>query len=91
MFGKLSKRIEQLNKKLEEQNFQEFMYLMGSKREIFKRNFFAGLSRGVGLGIGVTIITAVLLIFLRKIMTLNIPIIGKYIADIIDIVENNRY
>ena len=51
----------------------------------------AGVFRGVGIGIGVTIITAILIMLLRHIVTLNIPIIGEYIADIVEIVEDNRH
>lgn len=91
MFWRLCKNIDKLNRKLEEKNFQELMDILGDKREIFKRNFWAGVSRGVGIGIGVTIITALLIIILEKIMTLNIPVIGRYIADIVEIVESNRY
>ena len=56
---------------------------------MIKRNFFAGISRGIGIGIGVTVITAMLIIILQKIVTLNIPIIGEYIADIVEIVEKS--
>ena len=70
---------------------QELIDILGNKREIFKRNFWAGVSRGVGIGVGVTIITAILIIILEKIVTLNIPIIGKYIAEIVQIVENSQY
>ncbi len=91
MFGKLNKNVDKLNQKLEEKNLEELVYVLGNRREIIKRNFWAGVSRGVGIGIGVTIITAILVIMLKKIVTLNIPVIGKYIADIVDIVENNRY
>lgn len=89
MFCKISKRIDKLNKILEEKNIQEFLYIMGSKKEIVKRNFLAGISRGVGVGIGVTFITAILIIVLQKIVTLNIPVIGEYIAEIVEIVEKN--
>ncbi len=88
---KLNRNVDKLNRKLEEKNIEEIVYLLGDRKEIFRRNFWAGVSRGVGIGIGVTIITAILIIFLKKIVTLNIPIIGRYIADIVDIVENNRY
>ena len=57
---------------------------------MLKRNFLAGIARGVGIGIGVTIITAILVILLQKIVTLNIPIIGEYIADIVKIVERSK-
>lgn len=85
----LNKSIENLNKILQEGNFIELTYLLGNRKEMIKRNFFAGISRGIGIGIGVTVITAVLIIILQKIVTLNIPIIGEYIADIVEIVEKS--
>ena len=57
---------------------------------MLKRNLIAGIFRGVGIGIGVTIITAILIILLQKIVSLNIPVIGEYIADIVDIVRRSR-
>ena len=89
-YNLLEKSIEQLNKVLQEGNFVEFSYLLGNKKEMFKRNLFAGIFRGVGIGIGVTIITAILVIILQKIVTLNIPIIGEYIADIVEMVQRSR-
>lgn len=86
----LYEQIEKLNHTLEKANIVELSYILGSKKEIFIRNIFAGIFRGIGIGIGVTIITAVLIYFLQKIVKLNIPIIGDYIIDIIDIVEKNR-
>ena len=86
----LEKAISQLNKIMQEGNFVELSYLLGNKKEMLIRNFFAGISRGVGIGIGVTIITAILIIILQKIVTLNIPIIGEYIADIVEIVQRSR-
>ena len=86
----LTKSINYLNKILQEGNFVELSYILGNKKEMFIRNFFAGIGRGIGIGIGVTVITAILVIILQKIVTLNIPIIGEYIADIVDIVETSR-
>ena len=71
-------------------NLKVYLSKLWHKKEIFKRNLLAGISRGVGIGIGVTIITAVLVILLQKIVTLNIPVIGEYIADIVEIVEKSR-
>ena len=60
------------------------------KKEILKRNLIAGIARGVGIGIGVTIVTAVIILLLRRLIMLNIPVIGDYIADIVEIVEKNK-
>lgn len=86
----LEKAIENLSKTLQEGNYIEWAYLLGSKKEIIKRNILAGIARGVGIGIGVTIITAMLVMLLQKIVTLNIPVIGEYIADIVEIVDKSR-
>lgn len=86
----LEKSISELNKTLQEGNLLEISYILGNKKEMLKRNLIAGIFRGVGIGIGVTIITAILIILLQKIVSLNIPIIGEYIADIVDIVQRSR-
>lgn len=86
----LNKSIENLSNMLEKGNFVELTYILGNKKEIIKRNLLAGIFRGVGIGIGVTVITAVLVMLLQKVVTLNIPIIGEYIADIVEIVERSR-
>ena len=82
--------IDKLNKMLQEGNITELSYIMGSKKELIKRNLLAGIFRGVGIGIGVTIITAILIMILQKIVSLNIPVIGEYISDIVDIVQRSR-
>ncbi len=89
-FNILNYSINKLAGILEEGNFAELSYILGNKKEIIKRNLIAGIFRGVGIGIGVTVITAVLIIILQKIVTLNIPVIGEYIADIVEIVERSR-
>lgn len=89
-FKNLNKKIDKINEKLEKSNILELSYIIGNKKEIFIRNLMAGISRGVGIGIGVTLITAIIIYFLQRIVRLNIPIIGDYIADIIEIVERSR-
>ena len=90
MFFRLNKKIDKLIEILERKNFQELILVLGSKKEIVKRNFLAGIFRGIGIGIGVTIITAILVMLLNKIVTLNIPVIGEYVSEIVKIVEKNN-
>ncbi|MCI8345935.1 MAG: hypothetical protein HFJ42_08375 [Clostridia bacterium] len=96
MFGKrkkeniLLKKIDELNTNLLKSNILEITTLMGDRKELLLRNFLAGVSRGIGIGIGVSIITAILVLLLRKLVTLNIPVIGQYLADIVDVVQKSR-
>lgn len=84
----LLKNVEQLNKTLTRNNILEIAELLGNKKQLLLRNLLSGMAKGIGIGIGFTILTAILLIILQKIVTLNIPVIGDYIADIIKIVES---
>lgn len=91
-FKKLNKQIDELNKTMQVANISEIMYILGDKKKMFFRNVWAGIGRGIGIGIGVTIITAIIVYILQKIVMLNIPVIGNYISDIVDIVQkNSRY
>ena len=83
-------KIDRLLNTLEKSNIEDLANIIGSKKQVIFRNLLAGIFRGVGIGIGVTIITAVLVIILRHLVTLNIPVIGEYISDIVDIVEKSR-
>ena len=79
MFKKINKKIDDINDKLDKANLIELSYILGSKKEIIKRNLLAGIFRGVGIGIGITIISAMIIYFLQRLIRLNIPIIGEYI------------
>ncbi len=90
MFNKkINKKIDSINEKLEKSRIIEMSYLIGNKKEIIKRNLLAGIFRGVGIGVGITIISAILIIVLQKLIKLNIPVIGDYITDIVTIVQKN--
>ena len=90
MIKRFVKNIKKINENLENARIQELIDLLGSKRKIFIRNLIAGISKGLGFGIGFYLITALLIYLLQYIVKLNIPIVGKYISDIVDIVELNR-
>ncbi len=90
MFKNITKKIEKLNANLENTRLYELLTLLESKKQIFIRNLISGIGKGLGIGIGFYLITAALIYILQYIVRLNIPIIGKYISDIIDIININK-
>ena len=86
----LNKKIDKLAETIQKSNLEDLSYIIGNKKQVILRNFLAGISRGVGIGIGITIVTAILVSILRQLVTLNIPVIGEYISDIVEIVEKSR-
>ena len=86
----LNKSIDDLANTLEKGNLNELTYILGNKKQIILRNLIAGVFRGVGIGIGVTIVSALLIFIMQRIVKLNIPVIGEYISDIVEIVQKSR-
>ena len=64
----LLENIDKLNKSLQRNNFLDLVELLGDRKKLFIRNFSSGIFKGIGIGIGVTLITAILLILLQKIV-----------------------
>lgn len=83
----LESKIDKIVNILERRAVIELIDLMGNTKRFFIRNFFSGIIKGLGIGIGLTIVTAILLILLQNIVKLNIPIISDYIVQIVEIVE----
>ena len=49
--------------------------------------FFSGIVRGIGFSIGFTLLGALMIYALRNIALANLPVIGKFVADLVRIVE----
>ena len=90
VIDELNEKLDHINYILSKNRVIDLVELLGDRKKLFFRNLLSGLVKGIGIGIGVTIITAIIVLVLRKIVMLNIPIIGEYIADIVDIVQRSR-
>ena len=88
--NKKDSTINYINYTLAKKNIIELNNLLGNSKAMFFRNFIGGISRGIGIGIGVTIITAIVIYCLQKVVRLNIPLIGTYLSDILEIVGRNK-
>lgn len=79
--------LERLVHHLEAMRISEYVELLERPSKLIFINFIAGIARGLGIAIGATLVFAVMLEFLRRLIMLNIPGIGNFIAEIIRIVE----
>lgn len=84
----LINKIDKINYILSKKEILDLMELLGNSKKFLFRNFLSGIIKGIGTGIGFTILTAIIIIILQRIVTLNIPVIGKYISDIVEIVKS---
>lgn len=83
-------QLNKLNYILNKNKILDLIELTGNTKKFLIRNFTSGIIKGIGVGIGFSIITAFIIYLLQKIIKLNIPVISNYIADIIEIVEKTR-
>ena len=85
--NKILKKLDNINEKIQGITLAEYVEMLKSPGRMIWINFVAGLARGLGIAIGATVLGAVFLIILIKIGQLNLPVIGKFIARIIKVVE----
>ena len=81
-------KLESLILIIERSRIREYMMWTDTKRRLFVTNFVAGLGRGFGQAIGFTLLAALVIYFISE--WVNLPIIGRYIAEFLDIVDKFR-
>ncbi|GAA0100035.1 DUF5665 domain-containing protein [Paraclostridium bifermentans] len=81
-------RIDSLLYMFERSRIMDYMILTDSRRRMFAINFIAGIGKGFGQAIGFSFLTGLVLYVVSK--WVNLPIIGEYIAEFLDMVDNFR-
>lgn len=76
-----------LNRLLVKYNIEGIVDLLLRPGRLFYLNFVAGIARGFGIAIGLTVVSALFLALLAKIASLNLPIISQFIARIVQLVN----
>lgn len=82
----LLKKLEEVAGQMERLHLPEYVEYLQSPSRMFAVNFLVGIARGAGAGIGATVIAALIIYGLGHLV--GLPIIGKFFADIIKIVQS---
>jgi hypothetical protein len=84
----LEKKISEI---LEDHRCYEFVEMMKNPRKLLWRNFLVGVARGLGFALGLTVLAVlvgyVIVGLLKPLLSLQLPLIGGLIADIIQSVQ----
>ncbi|WP_425489229.1 DUF5665 domain-containing protein [Alkalicella caledoniensis] len=81
-------RIEDLSLKMERMQLAEYMNMLNDPKRYLMVNFLGGVARGLGMAVGFTLLGALVIYFLQRVVLLNLPVIGDFIADIVRLVQN---
>lgn len=84
----LGHKLDKLAVSLEKLGIAEYVEMLNNPRRLFRINFWSGVARGFGMAIGFTILAALVLYAMQKVVVLNMPVIGNFIADLVNIVQN---
>lgn len=88
---KLNQNIEKLARHFEKANFSEYVELLARPWKLFWFNFLAGLFRGLGTAVGMTVVFGLVIWVLITVLAkfIDIPIIGTYIAQLVEFVNKS--
>ncbi|HBF77640.1 MAG TPA: hypothetical protein DEF85_09930 [Clostridiaceae bacterium] len=81
--------MKKLSDQLQRSRIGDYIDLMQNPVRMIGLNFLAGIARGFGAAVGFTILGAVLIYFLQRIVILNIPIISGVLAQIAKMIKLN--
>ncbi len=84
----LREKLAELAVNIEKMKLAEYVELLNRPLRLMYINFIAGLARGIGIAVGFTILGAIVVIFLRRLVALNLPLIGNFIAEIVYTVQS---
>ncbi|WP_027627825.1 DUF5665 domain-containing protein [Ruminiclostridium cellobioparum] len=89
LLDSLNKKIDEMSLKMEKMKFVDYVYFLEHPRKMLWANFISGMARGFGIAIGFTLLGAVAIYILNKIVQYNLPYIGEFISEIVKIVQSS--
>lgn len=87
MLSSVNRRLDALLETMQKIGIAEYVEMIHHPRRLFWTNFWSGVARGLGMALGFTLLAAVVLYLMQRIIMLNVPLIGDFVADIVLIVQ----
>lgn len=83
----LIEQVDRLTRHLEALRIADYIELLDKPWRLIRTNFIAGVARGLGFAVGTTIIFALIVEALRRIILINIPVINDYLIGIFQLIN----
>jgi len=91
LLNAINRKLDKISLDMEKSKLNDYVYYLENPRKILFSNFIGGLARGFGMAVGFTLLGALIIYVLRWLVKWNLPVIGKFISEIINIVQDNMY
>lgn len=83
----MAKKMEEYLQAMERLRLPDYIRYVDDPRRLMRSQFLGGLARGLGMAIGFTILSAILVIVLQRLAQRNLPVIGDFLAQIVTLVQ----
>ena len=83
----LKQKVEELSLNLERMKLAEYVELLNNPKRLLFINFISGLARGLGIAVGFTLLGALVLFILQRLVVLNLPVVSDFIATLVHLVQ----
>ena len=82
-----SELIQRLTDTLERMHLDEYLEYVSNRRRMIWNNLLYGAVRGLGFTLGFTVLGALVIVLLQRLVAENIPLIGDFLAEVIHALE----
>ena len=72
---------------MERLRLADYVRYVDDRRRLFWSHFWGGVARGLGMAVGFTILSALLVVILQDLARRNLPLIGDALAEIVRVVQ----
>ena len=84
---RIEKKLDDIGLNMEKMKFIEYVSYLENPRKLIWSNFISGVAKGFGTVVGLTVVTACVLYFLKFLLQHNLPLISSYIAEFIRLIQ----
>ena len=82
-----SELIQRLTDTLERMHLDEYLEYVSNRRRMIWNNLLYGAVRGLGFTLGFTVLGALVIVLLQRLVAENVPLIGDFLAEVIHAIE----
>ncbi|MGI6553249.1 MAG: DUF5665 domain-containing protein [Bacillota bacterium] len=79
-------KAEELISRMESLQLAEYVEMLHDPKRLVRVNFLAGLARGLGMAVGFTLLGALVIYLLQRLVLLKLPLISDFIAQLVRLV-----
>lgn len=86
----IKKQLNIIDKKVNALHHSDYTNVRANLKSLIWYNFLIGLSRGFGMAVGFTVLGAIAIYIIQKLVLLNLPGISQWLAEVIKLAQSYK-